>query len=85
MNSEFIRDFIKDVIAIRKQNQNRNQRFALICDNASIHSSIIMSTFAKESKLPIITISPYWPCLNPCEHVINAIKSKVKKQLNNNQ
>ena len=85
MNLEFIKNFVKNVIIIRNQNQNRSRKFALLCDHAGIHSSRLMSIFAEESKISILTICTNWPCLNPYEHVINAIKSKVRMELINNK
>ena len=43
MNSEFIRDFVKDVIKIRKQYQIWIQIFSIICDNSYIYPSIIIN------------------------------------------
>ena len=85
INSEFIKSFVKNIIIIKQKNQSRRRKFALICSNSSIHSGRLMSKFAEENKISIVMISPYWPCLNPCEHDINAIKSKVRMELINNK
>ena len=54
----------------------------IVHDNASIHKSSEIQEFIKESGITILTIIPYFPCLNPTEHLIGSIKSKIKQQLN---
>ena len=53
----------------------------IICDNASIHVSKTINENLKYTKIPLITISPYSPCLNPWEVLISAIKAKIRKEI----
>ena len=54
----------------------------IVCDNASIHKLLEIREFIKNSGVTILTIVPYFPWLNPTEHLIGSIKSKMKQQLN---
>ena len=53
----------------------------IVWDNSSIHKSAEIKDFIADSGVSILTIAPYSPCLNPAEHLIGAIKSKIKQQL----
>ena len=52
----------------------------LVMDNAPYHKSKIVQYFIKNSRVSIITITPYCPCLNPAEKIIMWIKQKLKRQ-----
>ena len=54
----------------------------IVWDNSSIHKSSEIHRFIEGSNARILTITPYNPWLNPTEHLIGTIKSKVKVQLN---
>ena len=51
-------------------------------DNSSIHKLSEIHRFIEGSNARILTITPYNPWLNPNEHQIGTIKSKIKIQLN---
>ena len=51
-------------------------------DNSSIYKSSDIHRFIEGSNSRILTITPYNPWLNPTEHLIGTIKSKVKAHLN---
>ena len=55
--------------------------YLLLCDNSVIHKSEKIKSFIQDSGVTIITLTPYSPCLNPTEHLIGAIKSKVRSEL----
>ena len=81
MNSNYICNFIKEMIKTRRNLFNNNSDFWIIWDNASIHVSKDVEAFATKNNIRIITISPYSPCLNPWETVIAAIKARVRSQI----
>ena len=53
----------------------------LVWDNSVIHKSEKIRSFIQKSGVRIITLAPYSPCLNPTEHLIGAIKSRVKNEV----
>ena len=53
----------------------------LAWDNSSIHKSEKNKDFLKNSGVRIITLAPYSLCINPTEHLIGAIKAKVKSKV----
>ena len=60
--------------------KTHNTRTILLMDNAPYHKSRIVQDFIKNSGATIVTITPYWPCLNPAEKIIMCIKQKLKRQ-----
>ena len=78
-NSEMFMKFVKDLLIRRNEKaENRKWQFVLVFDNNSIHVSKKAKQRFWSTNLPCITIAPYWPCLNPCEKFIGAIKQKIK-------
>ena len=55
--------------------QETEDNHVIVCDNASIHKSLEIWEFIKNSGATILTIAPYCPWLNPTEHLIGSIKS----------
>ena len=53
--------------------------FIMMYDNSGIHTSDEVREFINKSKLRAISIVPYSPMLNPCEKLITAVKSNLKK------
>ena len=53
--------------------------FIMMYDNSGIHTSDEVKEFISKSKLRSISITPYSPMLNPCEKLIAAVKSNLKK------
>ena len=60
-----------------------NINYYIICDNATIHKSKLISDFLIENNIRMVTISPYSPALNAAEKIILAIKQKVNKEVDN--
>ena len=58
-----------------------NELLVLVCDNSVTHKSEKIKRFIQDSRVSIITWTPYSPCLNPTEHMIGAIKSKVRSNV----
>ena len=80
ITSETIVYFLKRLYVARANKfKNYGKDSVLIWDNASIHKSHIVKNFLSKSRLRMITNCPYQPCLNPCEQLINAVKSKIRK------
>ena len=72
--------FIKEICEHRNKEANVEKKsFVFVMDNWPLHTAQSMSTFLKQSNIKAVTISPYWPALNPWEKAINAIKCFVKK------
>ena len=62
-----------------KRNGNMN-RFVCIYDNSAYHKSHLVREYLEKSKVCMLTIPTYMPCLNLSEHIIQAIKGKVKSK-----
>ena len=58
-----------------------NELPVLVCDNSVIHKFEKIKKFIQDSGVSIITLTPHSPCLNPTEHLIRAIKSKVRSEV----
>ena len=58
-----------------------NKLPVLVCDNSVIHKSEKIKSFIQDSGVSIITLTLYSPCLNPTEHQIGVIKSKVRSEV----
>ena len=56
------------------------KRLVIVLDNSSIHKTKEAVKFIVYSKIPMITIPPYEPSLNPVEKFILAIKSKLRQK-----
>ena len=76
-SSSFIR-FIKHTIEHRTKTLKVNDwKFIIVWDNASLHTSKEVREYINSTKIIILTINPYSPCLNPAERLILYIKKKV--------
>ena len=74
-NAEMFMKFVKDLLIRRNEKaENKKWKFVLVFDNNSIHVSNKTKQRFWSTRVPCITIAPYWPCLNPCEKFIGAIK-----------
>ena len=47
-------------------------------DNAKTHKSIEIHQHTENTQVKILKPTPYWPCLNPSEHLIDVIKKKIR-------
>ena len=82
VNSEVFLKFLKSLVKSRCTfGGESNFKFWIVCDNASIHTSREVESAIKRTAVKMITIAPYSPCLNPCEKVIGAIKSKIRRAI----
>ena len=54
-------------------------KWVLVADNASIHKTDEIKRFLLSSNLLLTTIPTYSPWLNPWEHLILAIKAKIRQ------
>ena len=73
--------FLSEVLKERKMmNSNEIRQLIIDLDNSSIHKTEKALKFIVDSKIPMITILPYEPSLNPVEKFILAIKSKLKQK-----
>ena len=81
-DSETIKYFISKIYQARSEGFNENNANAvLVCDNAKYHKSIATKTFIESCGVRLLTITPYWPWLNPAELIISHIKQKLKKEI----
>ena len=58
-----------------------NESYWIICDNATIHKSKLITKFLSSNCIWMITIPPYCPSLNAVEKLILSIKQKVNKEI----
>ena len=59
-------------------NLDETRTLAIVLDNTSIHKTKDAIKFITDSNIPMITIPPYVPYLNPVEIFIWAIKCKLR-------
>ena len=72
--------FLDNLLKYReKLFEMQDENTVYVMDNASIHKTKRVDEYAKEMKIPLLTIPPYAPALNGAETVIQAIKSKINK------
>ena len=58
----FFADFLKDVMyKLRDIQRNQKVKFVITIDNAHIHQQELIEPLAKESKIPVLCLSPYSP------------------------
>ena len=80
-NSEKFIHFLAKVLEERSRlDSDETKRLVIVLDNASIHKTYKVIKFIVGSKVPMITIPPYEPCLNSIENFILAIKSKLRQK-----
>ena len=58
--------------------ENLHSNWVFIADNASIHKTNQIREYLEDTKQLLITIPSYSPWLNPWEHLIRSIKSKIR-------
>ena len=81
-DSETIKYFISKIYQARSEGYNESSTNALlVCDNAKYHKSTIIKNFVEACGVKLLTITPYWPWLNPAEHIIGHIKQKLKREI----
>ena len=79
MTADKMKDFYYELFYSKiKIFKEDNELPVLVYDNSVIHKSEKIKSFIQDSRVSIITLTPYNPYLNPIEHLIGAIKSKVK-------
>ena len=74
------------IILLRQEKVYLNrdkERYCIICDNATIHKSKLISEFLIANHVSMITIPPHCPALNAAEKLILSIKQKVNKEIDN--
>ena len=77
-----MKDFYFELLYSKiKKLKKDNELPVLVCDNSVIHKSEKIKSFIQDSGVSIITLTPYSPCLNLTEHLIRAIKSKVRSEV----
>ena len=72
----FLKGLLKSLIDRGDDNQIK---VWIVRDNWAIHKTEKVNRYLKIYSIPIVTILPYSSLLNHCEHYIQAIKSKVKR------
>ena len=79
-----VRHFIKLLWAYRDEiPSSTNTPFAIVFDNASVHTCSPMVEFYEKSHLKVVSICPYSPSLNPWEKLICAIKMGITSMASN--
>ena len=82
VNLEVLLKFLKSLVKYRCNfGGESNFKFWIVCNNASIHTSREVESAIKRTAVKMIIIAPYSPCLNQCEKVIGAIKSKIRRAI----
>ena len=62
--------YIKELVNTRaKQENQKDDKFILVSDNAKVHTSEKVKDFIKQTKLRWLGIPAYWPILNPAENL----------------
>ena len=74
--------FLQFLIEIK---ENLHSDWVFIADNASIHKTNQIKEYLENKKQLLITIPSYSPWLNPWEHLIRSIKSKIRMKQKNNK
>ena len=76
--------FWANLLILEEASFNReNESYWIICDNATIHKSKLITGFLTANNIWMITIPPYCPSLNAIEKLILSIKQKVNKEIDN--
>ena len=75
---DFYNELFYSKIKIFKE---ENELLILVCNNSVIQKSEKIKSFIQDSGVTFITLTPYNPYLNPTEHLIWAIKSKVRSEV----
>ena len=84
--SQIFIHFLNNVLNKRKKlNLDKTRPLVIVLDNASIHKTKEAIKFIIDSKIPMITIPPYEPSLNPVEKLIFSIKSKLRQKKHRGQ
>ena len=76
-NIFWIRLLILEVIIFNRENET----YWIICDNATIHKSKLITKFLTSNNTWTITIPPYCPSLKAVEKLILSIKQKINKEI----
>ena len=54
-------------------------KIAVVWDNYSIHKARMITKYLEKNRIKLVTIVSCSPFLNPWEHLIQGIKSKIKR------
>ena len=72
--------YIKELVNSRvKTEEQEDNKFIIVSDNAEVHTSEKVRDFIVQTKLRWLGIPAYWPILNPAEKLINSVKMKIKQ------
>ena len=82
INQKIFREFLKDLF--EKIKSNKNQKYIIVMDNATIHKTKNIIRFCLKKKLKILTITPYYSKLNMIEYLFGFIKNKIYKKVYKN-
>ena len=75
-------DFIKKLVMKSRNLQNTNhRRITIVADNCRFHRTKMIKEFFTKENIIWIFIPPYSPEINPCEKLINMIKTHIKTQI----
>ena len=87
IDSEYVMNFLKMLkLRIQEEKIKKIDEVILVWDNASYHKSDLVTKLVGKKSMKMMTIIPYMPWLNSCEHLIRAIKRKIReKQLHSRQ
>ena len=81
-NQEKYLKFIKQLVVRTKSKYKiDSDRIVIVADNCKFHRTQKVEDYFKDQKLKWLFIPAYSPEINPCEKLINFIKSFVKKQV----
>ena len=82
VNSKFFLLFLEILESLILSNwDNPTEKYLLLLDNASIHSSKLLKMILGSSQLEVRFLTAYTPELAPVELVFRAVKAELKKQI----
>ena len=63
-----------------KLDNYKNTNPIFVWDNTKIYKSNDIQNYWEHTVKKILAPTPYWPCLNQWEHLIGAIKEKIRSK-----
>ena len=81
ITADKMKNFYYENFTQRSRYLKKIMNYLLLCDNSVIHKSEKIKSFIQDNGVSIMTLTLYSPCLNPTEHLIGAIKSKVRSEV----
>ena len=64
-----------------KLNDYKNTSPTFVWDNTKIHKSNNIQKYIENTQLKILELTQFWPILNQWEHLIRAIKEKIRSKI----